>query len=337
MSDIKFNGVIYASSDSANITYKDTSVYNKLEELSANGVINGLVVNVTAANWVLQADGTYKKIISVEQITGKETLDICLYPGDSYTDEQVVAFSELITSIETAEGRIVLTATEEITVSFRIFLYGKISFDKSNLVALSDSVMEVIEITREDFNKLSKEQKASGVYHVTDDTEELSAKNLEYDGSVTGLGTNVQDAVDNLDSKLNKNMGGLRFGVDGDGNYGYYKADGSLVPFKSGLEGTLLWSRSASNFSAQTVSIDLSEYAFIAIVVRASTIHGNGTSLPQILKIGESGRLSATADSTTSFYRDVSCNANGVTFKGGYWETSANNKYCIPIEIYGYK
>ncbi len=32
---------------------------------------------------------------------------------------------------------------------------------------------------------------------------------------------------------LNRKFGGLRFGVDGDGNYGYYKADDSFVPFKS--------------------------------------------------------------------------------------------------------
>lgn len=30
-------------------------------------------------------------------------------------------------------------------------------------------------------------------------------------------------------------MGGLRFGVDGDGNYGYYGDDDVLVPFKSGF------------------------------------------------------------------------------------------------------
>ena len=28
----------------------------------------------------------------------------------------------------------------------------------------------------------------------------------------------------------------MRFGIDGDGNYGYYGADGSLVPFKGKLE-----------------------------------------------------------------------------------------------------
>ena len=32
-------------------------------------------------------------------------------------------------------------------------------------------------------------------------------------------------------SKLNSSLGGLNFGTDGDGNYGYYRADGSLTPF----------------------------------------------------------------------------------------------------------
>lgn len=33
--------------------------------------------------------------------------------------------------------------------------------------------------------------------------------------------------------QLNNKLGGLRFGKDGDGNYGYYGADGSLIPFKN--------------------------------------------------------------------------------------------------------
>ena len=35
-------------------------------------------------------------------------------------------------------------------------------------------------------------------------------------------------------AEQNKNFGGVSFGIDGDGNYGYYGADGSLVPFKKG-------------------------------------------------------------------------------------------------------
>lgn len=36
-------------------------------------------------------------------------------------------------------------------------------------------------------------------------------------------------------SKANNDLGGLSFGVDGDGNYGYYGADGSLIPFRGGI------------------------------------------------------------------------------------------------------
>lgn len=34
-------------------------------------------------------------------------------------------------------------------------------------------------------------------------------------------------------AEQNKNFGGISFGIDGDGNYGYYGADGSLIPFKT--------------------------------------------------------------------------------------------------------
>ena len=37
--------------------------------------------------------------------------------------------------------------------------------------------------------------------------------------------------VNKLNSNLSNSLGGLSFGIDGDGNYGYYGADGSLVPF----------------------------------------------------------------------------------------------------------
>lgn len=343
MSDIKFNGVIYASSDSANITYKDTSVYNKLEELSAGGsidgiivnveigkwvakgnvwtntiavegisasdvydislyddyseeqanaydflitsidtfnnqivltasekidvalsiilrgrvnledknvfvsdlsatsidydntksgldatnmqnavdeiatMVNGLVVNVSANSWDLQEDGSYKKIIAIEQLTGNETLDVCLYPGDSHSEEQIIAFSELLSSIETYNGFIVLTAVEKINVSFRIFLYGKVNFDKNNLVALTDNVIEIIPISEEEFNKKSDAEKAAGNFLVDDgeDDDYLSARNIEFDGSETGLGDNVHDAISNLFNNID-NKSNVRYNVETD-------------------------------------------------------------------------------------------------------------------------
>lgn len=46
---------------------------------------------------------------------------------------------------------------------------------------------------------------------------------------ISGIGDGtIKGAI----SEQNKNLGGLRFGIDGDGNYGYYGADDSLIPFK---------------------------------------------------------------------------------------------------------
>lgn len=36
--------------------------------------------------------------------------------------------------------------------------------------------------------------------------------------------------------EISNNLGGLRFGSDGEGNVGYFGADGSLIPFKFNLE-----------------------------------------------------------------------------------------------------
>lgn len=47
---------------------------------------------------------------------------------------------------------------------------------------------------------------------------------------------------------LNESLGGLRFGYDGDSNsYGYYGADGSLIPFKSSAEIVFYFSGLASS------------------------------------------------------------------------------------------
>lgn len=43
--------------------------------------------------------------------------------------------------------------------------------------------------------------------------------------------TDADGNASTVQAEINK-LGGLRFGVDGDGNYGYYGADDSLIPFK---------------------------------------------------------------------------------------------------------
>lgn len=45
---------------------------------------------------------------------------------------------------------------------------------------------------------------------------------------------NTVYVLNNKIEELNSSLGGLRFGTDGEGNYGYFGADDSLIPFKSG-------------------------------------------------------------------------------------------------------
>ena len=53
----------------------------------------------------------------------------------------------------------------------------------------------IIKLTQAEYNALPEEQKANGIYVVTD-AEEMTAKNLAFDDSETGLGVNnVQDAI----------------------------------------------------------------------------------------------------------------------------------------------
>lgn len=118
---------------------------------------------------------------------------------------------------------------------------------------------------REIDTRLSDLERGGGSTGGTSDYEELSNKpkinNVELTGNKTASELGLQpsgsylttnDVVDSLSAvssstasgkpvgalavkELNNNLGGLRFGTNGDGSCGYYKADGSFVPFKSGF------------------------------------------------------------------------------------------------------
>lgn len=126
VSDLSATNIEYDNSES---NMEATDMQNAIDELATS--VKGIVVPVTTDSWDLQSDGTYKKVIAIEGLTGKEVLDTCLNPSVTHTEEQITAFSELVTSIETAKGRIILTASEAITVGFSILLYGKVSFEVS--------------------------------------------------------------------------------------------------------------------------------------------------------------------------------------------------------------
>lgn len=110
------------------------------------------------------------------------------------------------------------------------------------------------------------------VQHINDNMKVIDEKMTDIEKSAEKTGTDISEHMNNLENphkvtaeqigaidtlismeevnastdktqpvgagaiqELNSNLGGLRFGVDGDGNYGYYGADDSLIPFRNNV------------------------------------------------------------------------------------------------------
>lgn len=94
-----------------------------------------------------------------------------------------------------------------------------------------------------------------------------------------------------------------------------------------------------SNFSAQTVSLDLSAWTWIAI----SAITTSGATEMRrtlfLVSVGESTLLAVPNLASTQYlYKRVAdVTSTGVTFSTGYRNTNSTTsaQYCIPTEIYG--
>ena len=56
---------------------------------------------------------------------------------------------------------------------------------------------EIVELTQAEYDALGDVVNTNGVLYAITDGEDLTAKNIPYDGSVTGLGDTVQSAIDN--------------------------------------------------------------------------------------------------------------------------------------------
>lgn len=79
---------------------------------------------------------------------------------------------------------------------------------------------------------------------------------------------NLEQRIKTEFDSVNSSLGGLTFGTDGDGNYGYYGADGSLIPFKRGFEIVISTGRVGSETTAsiQLIRLENNSYNNISIV-----------------------------------------------------------------------
>lgn len=99
----------------------------------------------------------------------------------------------------------------------------------------------------------------------------------------------------------------------------------------------LLWVNSApkSNFSAQTIPLNLSSYDATMVVFRLTT-----SNEAKWWQFGwKDGEVSGGAYRGTSYlyHRDYRADSNGVEFYAGYRDSTSGSSYGIPVAIYGIK
>lgn len=133
----------------------------------------------------------------------------------------------------------------------------------------------------------------------------------------------------------------MSFGVDGDGNYGYYGADGSLVPFKSGevlLNTLTTFSASSSKKTVDCTSIpdwqNKTVDNFIIVVTSASSSGSGGASSAGTASTSIS--LTLTYDATTGILTIPATSKSASINAGGKDVTPAKTTLNISGKIYYY-
>ena len=97
----------------------------------------------------------------------------------------------------------------------------------------------IVKLTQAEYDALSNDKLSDDTIYLITDSGELAAENLFYDGSQTGLGNNVQDAIDELNSNIdnqNKNLN-MRYNPETDKVEIFY--NGQWNEWKSGNMQTL--------------------------------------------------------------------------------------------------
>ena len=119
--------------------------------------------------------------------------------------------------------------------------------------------------------------------------------------------------------------------------------NGGATPVEN-LEPVLLWTNSnpTASFAAQTVSLDLSDYAGVLVEYERSIALNNVISRAYVKKedydiVGfGAGNGGGYGSAVSAAGRNVKVNDNGVIFGSGY-STAEDNSAFIPVKIYGVK
>ena len=147
-------------------------------------------------------------------------------------------------------------------------------------------------------------------------------------------------AIDGLTNPKLLINGELAFGTEADAAAALANLGG--VSMKS------LWANASptSDFAAQTISLNLNGYEYVLVRYLYSTGYQDIDQIA-IVKVGRDAYLTFTGVASTNIYlsqRTINVGSDSVTFGKPVYKTyastsnpTANNKYCIPVEIIGIK
>ena len=107
----------------------------------------------------------------------------------------------------------------------------------------------------------------------------------------------------------------------------------------TGIEMVLVWTNSdpTTNFAAQEIALDLSEYDAIVINVKCSTSLDEYFSA-LLIKTQPTTMMGGNVGTTAYYYkRQAGFGSAKVQFGDAFRNTTKNNAYAIPYQIYGVK
>lgn len=126
--------------------------------------------------------------------------------------------------------------------------------------------------------------------------------------------------------------------LSGKSDLGHRHTAADITDLPAGLRMEKLWTNpEPAAYAAQTEALDLSGYD--AVLIR--TLNDRGSNTPQfhaeLIFVGDSGVCFSSNASTTgyTYKRQADVTAAGVSFGGGFRNTSAGSGYAVPQTIYG--
>ena len=161
--------------------------------------------------------------------------------------------------------------------------------------------------------------------------------------NMNDLEQRIKDGFDKVDTNLTANNLKFKFGYDGDSDqYGYYGADGSLIPFSSDSL-SLVWENQNSYqgiYDDITFNFDFGKYNNMIILTKSNTGASVMTEKTVFIKDTNTSTFLINSSGLADHYaRKFALDKadNTVTISPNNKGAGAYQEYTIPVRVYGFK